>query len=218
MILADSELEIIPPEIFHMPAVKKDAERRRKKADELLLDSSIHHSAMNALRDRGRRGRPDIVHTSMLIANESILNREEMLDMVVHTRNDYVIKISPEMRVVKNYTRFKGLMEQLFREGEVPKGKPLMKMEKGNIGAVLRGLDADRVILLSEDGEKKNLEDVLTENSACIIGGFPHGDFISPVKEIADEVLSIYPSPLPAWIALMEAIASYERKFMARYL
>ena len=218
MILADSELELVPPEIASLPAVRKDAGKRGKKAEEMLLDSSLHHSAMNALKDRGRRGRPDIVHTSMLIANESILNREEMLDMVVHTRNDCVIKISPEMRVVKNYTRFKGLMEQLFREGEVPKGKPLMKMGKGNMGAVLGGLDADRVIILSEDGEKKNLEDVLTENSACIIGGFPHGDFISPVKEIADEVVSIYPSPLPAWIALMEAIVAYERKFVKRYL
>jgi rRNA small subunit pseudouridine methyltransferase Nep1 len=216
--LADSELEIIPPEIVHLPAVRKDAERRGKKADELLLDSSIHHSAMNGLKGRERRGRPDIVHISVLIANESILNKEEMLDMVVHTRNDYVIKISPKMRVVKNYNRFKGLVEQLFREREVPKGEPLMKIDKGNVGAVLDEMGADRVILLSESGKKKKLEDVFMENTVCVIGGFPHGDFISPVKEIADEIISVYPSPLPAWIALMEVVASYERKFMTRYL
>jgi len=73
-----------------------------------------------------------------------------------------VIKINPEMRVVKNYTRFKGLMEQLFREGEVPKGNPLMKLEKGNVKAVLERMDVDKVILLSESGEEKNLENVLT--------------------------------------------------------
>jgi len=79
-ILADSELEIIPPEIARLPAIRKDAERRGKRAEEMLLDSSLHHSAMRGLDQWERRGRPDIVHMSMLIANESILNREGMLD------------------------------------------------------------------------------------------------------------------------------------------
>jgi len=211
-------LELVPPEIASLPAVKRDAERRGKKAKELLLDSSLHHSAMKGLLDEKRRGRPDIVHISLLIANESILNREGMLDMVVHTRNNEAIKISPEMKVIKNYNRFKGLIEQLFKEGEVPPGNPLMRMESRGVTEIVNEINADKVIVLSENGEAKPLEDVLTENSACIIGGFPHGDFISNVKEIADEVIAIYPSPLPAWIALMEAIVAYERKFVKSYL
>ncbi|HHH84217.1 MAG TPA: 16S rRNA methyltransferase, partial [Thermoplasmatales archaeon] len=38
-------MELVPPEIASLPAVKRDAERRGKKAKELLLDSSLHHSA-----------------------------------------------------------------------------------------------------------------------------------------------------------------------------
>jgi len=72
---------------------------------------------MKSINDSDRRGRPDIVHISLLIANESILNCEGILDMVIHTRNEYAIKINPEMRVIKNYSRFKGLMEQLSRKG-----------------------------------------------------------------------------------------------------
>jgi len=211
-------LELVPPEIASLPAVRRDAERRGKKAEEILLDSSIHHSAMKGLKEWERRGRPDIVHISLLIANESILNRENMLDMVVHTRNNEAIKISPEMKVIKNYSRFKGLMEQLFREKEVPPGNPLMRMESRGVTEIVDEINADKVIVLSENGEAKPLEDVLTENSACIIGGFPHGDFISNVKEIADETIAIYPSPLPAWIAIMEVIAEYERKFKVSYL
>lgn len=211
-------MELVPPEIASLPAVRRDAERRGKKAEEILLDSSIHHSAMKGLKEWERRGRPDIVHISLLIANESILNRENMLDMVVHTRNNEAIKISPEMKVIKNYSRFKGLMEQLFREKEVPPGNPLMTMESRGVTEIVDEINADKVIVLSENGEAKPLEDVLTENSACIIGGFPHGDFISPVKEIADETIAIYPSPLPAWIAIMEVIAEYERKFKVSYL
>jgi len=211
-------LELVPPEIAHLPAIRRDAERRGKKAEELLLDSSLHHSAMKGLWDEKRRGRPDIVHISLLIANESILNREGMLDMVVHTRNNEAIKISPEMKVIKNCNRFKGLVEQLFKEKEVPLGNPLMRMESRGVTEIVNEINADKVIVLSENGEAKPLEDALTKNSACIIGGFPHGDFISPVKEIADEVIAIHPSPLPAWIALMEAIVAYERKFITRYL
>ena len=211
-------MELVPPEIASLPAVKRDAERRGKKAKELLLDSSLHHSAMKGLLDEKRQGRPDIVHISLLIANESILNREGMLDMVVHTRNNEAIKISPEMKVIKNYNRFKGLIEQLFKEGEVPPGNPLMRMESRGVTEIVNEINADKVIVLSENGEAKSLEDALAENSACIIGGFPHGDFISNVKEIADEVIAIYPSPLPAWIALMEAIVAYERKFVKSYL
>ena len=216
--MADSELELIPRKIASLPAIRRDAEKRKKKAEELLLDSSLHHSAMKGLGEEKRRGRPDIVHISLLIANESILNREGMLEMVVHTRNNEAIKISPEMKVIKNCNRFKGLMEQLLKEGEVPPGKPLMRIERKNMTEIVNEMNADKIILLSEQGEAKPLEDTLTKNSVCIIGGFPHGEFISPVEEIADEVIAIYPSPLPAWIALMEAIVAYERKFVKRYL
>jgi len=114
--LADSELELIPKRIASLPAIRRDAERRKKKAEELLLDSSLHHSAMKGLKEWERRGRPDIVHISLLIANESILNRENMLDMVVHTRNNEAIKIDPEMKVIKNYNRFKGLSHEDGKE------------------------------------------------------------------------------------------------------
>jgi len=93
-----------------------------------------------------------------------------------------------------------------------------MRMERKSMTEIVSEINADKIILLSENGEKKSLEDALTKNSVCIIGGFPHGNFISPVEEIADEAIAIYSSPLPAWIALMEAIVSYERKFITRYL
>ncbi len=184
----------------------------------MILDSSLHHSVMKGMDEWERRGRPDIVHMSMLIANESILNREGMLGMTVHTRNNEAIKISPEMRVIKNYNRFKGLMEQLFKEGKVPPDKPLMELERNGIEQIVEELEAEKVILMSEKGEKKSLDNAMEKNTACIIGGFPHGEFLSPVEKIADEVISIHPSPLPAWIAVMEAIASYERKFVTNYL
>ncbi len=201
----------MPKEIIAHPCVKRDAKKRKKKAGEILLDSSLHHSAMLSLKGRERRGRPDIVHISMLIALESILNKEGMLSFTIHTRNNELIYVDPKMRVIKNYNRFKGLMEQLFLKKVIPSPEnPLMKMEKKSLLDALKEKKG-KIILLSREGKRKPVEEVLDENVTCIIGGFPHGDFISPVKSIADEVISIHPSPLPAWIAVMECICAYER-------
>lgn len=203
-------MELIPKEIINHPCIKSDAKKRRKKAEEILLDSSLHHSAMINLKEKERRGRPDIVHVSLLIALESILNKEGMLSFTIHTRNDELIEVNPEMRIIKNYNRFKGLMEQLFIKKVVPSpDNPLMKMEKRSLMDALKG--KEKIVLLSQEGKRKSLEKVFEEDTACVIGGFPHGDFHSPVKGIADEVVSLHPSPLPAWIAVMECICAYER-------
>ncbi len=206
LILADSELEIIPKKIIKHPAVRNSKSK--------ILDASLHHAAMKGLKQWQRRGRPDIVHVFLLIANESILNKEGMLRTYVHTRNDEVIYIKPETRIIKNYNRFKGLMEQLFEHGKVPpENEALMEMRKENLEKLLDKLEGKR-ILFSMDGERRKLEDIMEEDVICIIGGFPSGDFLSPVHKMVDEVVSIYHEMLPAWIVGIEAIVAYENKFV----
>ena len=206
LILADSELELVPEEIAGHPAVRKHGSR--------ILDSSLHHSAMKGLKDGYRRGRPDIVHISLLVALESILNREGMLRVYVHTRNDEVIYIKPETRMIKNYDRFKGLMQQLLMKGKIPPdGETLMEVRKENIVKLLEKLPGKR-LLFSTEGKRRIMSEVMNENIICIVGGFPHGDFISPVYDLVDEVVSIYSEMLPAWSVVMEAIVAYENKFI----
>ena len=69
-------------------------------------------------------------------------------------------------------------------------------------------------ILFCMEGKKTKLEEVLEEEVVCIIGGFPSGDFLSPVYEFANEKISLYDEMLPAWIVEMEAIVAYEKKFL----
>ncbi len=206
LVLADSELELVPKKIRKHPAVRK--------GNSLILDASLHHTAMRTLKDWRRRGRPDIVHFFLLLANDSILNKKGKLRVYVHTRNNDVIYVKPETRIIKNYNRFKGLIEQLFQNGRVPvEGEPLMEMKKESLKALLSKFE-EKKILFSMRGGKKKLEEVMEENVVCIIGGFPSGDFISPVYKIVDEIVSLYDEMLPAWIVEMEAIATYERKFL----
>lgn len=62
VILADSELELIPKKLWNHPVIKKFVKKRKKDVRYTLLDSSYHHKAMKNLKENYRRGRPDIVH------------------------------------------------------------------------------------------------------------------------------------------------------------
>jgi len=175
-----------------------------------ILDSSIHHPYMKKMKNWERRGRPDIIHMCLLIALESILNKEKLLRIYIHTRNDEVIYVNPATRMIKNYNRFKGLMKQLLEYGRVPlNDSPLMEIKKEKLPQLIEKMKGKK-ILFSRKGEKKNLKEVFEEDTICIIGGFPSGDFYSPVHEYVDEVISLHDEMLPAWIVEMEAIVTYE--------
>jgi rRNA small subunit pseudouridine methyltransferase Nep1 len=209
-VLADSELELVPPDIISHPVIQKSARKEGKKPGDMLLDSSLHHQALHHLPQGNRRGRPDIIHIFLLLANESILNRQGMLQVYIHTRNNEIITVNPLMRVIKNYNRFKGLCEQLFREKIVPStGDILMTLEKAPLKTLLKKINPDITLLCSPRGKKRKLQDYFQKkNIACIIGGFPKGDFLSRLE--TDVTLSLNDTTLPAWIAAVKIIVTYE--------
>ena len=84
LILAESALERIPKKLWTHPAVKSYAQERKKPAKLLLLDRSYHHFAMRELKENQKRGRPDIIHFSLLEALSSALNKEGFLQVFVH--------------------------------------------------------------------------------------------------------------------------------------
>ncbi len=212
LVIADAELETVPEEIADHPSVVNYAKRKRKKPTEILLDSSYHHSALKGLPDGERRGRPDIVHVSLLNALESIANKEGLLRVYVHTRNDEVIYLNPETRLPRNYNRFIGLMESLFRQGEVPRGVGLLRLERKSLSELVDEIGEDNVFVMHENGgflpprEFGRLLSGLDE-AVVIVGGFPHGDFLSnvPWKKI-----SLYESSLMAWIVINEVLVNFE--------
>ncbi len=206
VLLVESSLELVPQEIAGHPSVVKSARRRGKKPTEILLDVSLHYHAMKRLRNRGKRGRPDIVHVTLLELLSSPLNLEGRLRLFVHTVNDYVIRISPETRIPRNYNRFVGLMEQLLTVGKVPPDSetPLMTAKPSTLNALLKELGVEGVILLSEGGVRTKPRDVCREaldlKIPIALGGFPHGDFNEEVRAVALREYSIYSRVLDAWV------------------
>lgn len=213
LILAEAELELIPKSIQNHPVIRKNSKKRSKNPSKILLDSSSHHRAMQKLKDFKRRGRPDITHICLLLALDSQLNRNNQLQIYVHTRDDKVIWINPKAKLPKNYTRFIGLFEQLFEIGEIRRKKEvLLKIEDKTLKELLNEIDAWNVILW-EKGRDVELIDFFCKNLnkkiAVVIGAFPHGDFKKALK-FSDEKIKLGDESFSSLTILSKMIFSYE--------
>ena len=221
LVLADSELELVPESIAGHGCCVSHAKKRGKGPRQTLLDSTVHYPALERLEDGNRRGRPDLVHFFLLTALDSIQNLEGALRVVVHTRNGQVIRVRPDTRLPKNQNRFVSLMEQLLLRGQVPpQGEPLMTLEEGTVEGILKGAKAERTIVLSPRGKASDLRRHFSrlrgKDVICVIGGFPDGDFTSPVYEMADEVLSISPHELKVWAVAAEVLVNFRKESVNR--
>ncbi len=215
MILADAELELVPKELQVHPSVIKNAKRRRKSPSKLLLDSSLHRSAFKDEASALRRGRPDIVQFFLSLCLDSIPNAEGKLTTMVHTLNNELIEVSHDMRMPRSHNRFVGLMEELLDKGQVPDKKPLMRITRNvDLEYVLKKVEPRTTICLAPDGElveTVSLFEDLKGPIACIIGGFPEGDYSSPAKELSDRVVSISPHLLKVWTVTSNILVSYNQ-------
>ncbi len=216
-VIAEAALELVPPEISGHPAVVKNAKRRGKKPSETLLDVSLHYSAMRKLRDREKRGRPDILHITLLNLLSSPLNLEGLMEIYVHTYGDYVVAIDPSIKLPRNYLRFVGLMEQLLTLGRIPpkSDSPLMKAYPSTFRNFIRDAGFESCILLDEGGELASPEyickEALRKGAPVIIGGFPHGKFSEEVSALCTSSYSIYHRPLDAWVVASRLASGCEK-------
>lgn len=217
LVLAEAALETVPEGLWSHPAVRRHSKRQRKPAGQLLLDRSLHHQAMKKLDDNLKRGRPDITHFCLLEALGSPLNKEGLLQVYVHTREDKVITVDLSTRLPRNYNRFIGLMEQLFQQGKVPsEGETLLKIEHKTLKQLLAETEADHILAFSRNGEPKTLTEAVSslqpkQKPAIIIGAFPHNTFTETTVQLADERVCIDSEMLEAWTVTSRAIYEYEQ-------
>ena len=226
LILADSEMETVPREMWGHPSVRKHADNRKKRPGNLLLDASFHHQAIRSAdpMEGGRRGRPDIAHVSLLTALGSPLNRAGLLRCYLHTRNNEVFFFRHDVNIPRAYHRFAGLMESVFQNGAAPDSEsPLIWMTQGMpvvdlMGKISSGGRGPETFLLHPDGRLRirDLDPVFSglreRDVIVIIGGFPEGDFLSDLSSIpVDQRVSLGPDLYMACSVSMEIIAQAER-------
>ncbi|MFQ6084753.1 MAG: 16S rRNA methyltransferase [Candidatus Bathyarchaeia archaeon] len=217
LVIAESSLETVPEELWSDRNIRAHAARLGKEPGDLLLDRSYHHRAMLRLAESHKRGRPDIIHASLLQALGSPLNKEGLLRMYVHTVRDYVIQVEPTVRIPKNYNRFVGLMEQLLKSGRVPlKGSPLLTMNRKSMSQLLQEIRPSFVLALTREGEKAELAKVISlakgQTRFCVVvGGFPRGHFSLETRRLADSLICIDKESLETYVVVSRVIYAYEQ-------
>ncbi|HJX24428.1 MAG TPA: 16S rRNA methyltransferase [Candidatus Bathyarchaeia archaeon] len=216
-ILAESALERVPRELWNHPSVRNYAQDREKPPGKLFLDRSYHHAAMLGLGGAEKRGRPDIVHVTLLSVLGSPLNLEGLLETYIHTADDQVLKFRPETRLPRNFSRFLSLMEQLYEKGKVPTdGESLITLEKLTLPQLVKSLKIDHVVAFTRLGKYGTVEETANitaryGRAAVIVGGFPHGHLSAKTLQTADETFCIDRDTLDSWVLASRIIYEYER-------
>lgn len=214
LVLAEAELERVPRKIVGHKQVMAAARAAGRKPDRMLLDASSHHAAMRMLPDGARRGRPDIVHLTLLTALESRANKAGALRLAVHTRNDEWIDVRPDTRLIRHYPRFCGLMEKLFETRAVPQDPVLLRLRPDvRLADGVSALEPDRTLWFDETAPLRNPSSVFSAADAerhvvAVVGAFPSGTFRTTPPEDA-ELVSFGPEPLAAWTIASELTVRY---------
>ncbi|HUO42464.1 MAG TPA: 16S rRNA methyltransferase [Methylomirabilota bacterium] len=221
LVFVEAAIQRVPDEIKSHPQIKRYASKRHKSPDEILLDRSFHHSAMKQLSRTGRvlpekMGRPDIIHNALLQVLETPLNWENCLKVIIHTQDGQLITINPKIRLPKNYTRFVGLIEQLFNQKRVPlDDEPLLTVEEVSLEQSITRFAPSRVIGLTRLGNPELLRNVASDiakvpNPMVFIGAFPRGHFTAETNRLMSQTYSVDKHPLDTWIVAGRFIYEFE--------
>ena len=215
LVLAESSLELVPAEIQSHPSVTRHAKRLGKTPSEILLDNSWHFAAMRGLDGQIKRGRPDLVHFSILAAITTPLYRTDQMRLYIHTINNKVIRFGSGVRMPKSYHRFEGIMERLYRDGQVASGNHvLLELENHSLQELLKEVDPAATIGLSTQGMPSTYEGIAAKipDGACIvIGGFQKGHFSDSTRQLVDPVYSVGTMPLESHVVVARMLYEYEK-------
>ena len=215
IIIAEASLELIPKELQKHPSVKSYCKKFNKTPSNTLLDNSWHFAAMKGLDNEIKRGRPDIIHLTLLSLCTTPAFYEKKIRVFVHTVNNEMISINNQTRLPKSYHRFQGLIEKLFLIQKIETDNEiLMELHKSSLSELISKIKPTKIIGLTTKGKKTNLEKLVKQihdNSCILIGGFQKGHFNQNNEKIIDESFSINDSSLEAHLVASRLVYEYEK-------
>ena len=195
LILSESSLELVPSELEHHPSVISHARKLGKYPSEILLDNSWHFAAMKGIENEMKRGRPDLVHFSILEATTIPLYLQNKMKLYVHTLDDKVISFGKNVHIPKSYHRFEGVIEKLYQEKEIiTNDDVLLEIEEKTFSELLDEINPSKVFGFSTKGTKSTYEKIAKEidDDACIVvGGFQKGHFSDSVQSKITDLYSV---------------------------
>lgn len=195
LILSESSLEIVPFELQDHPSVISHARKLGKHSSEILLDNSWHFAAMKGIENELKRGRPDLVHFSILEATTIPLYLKNKIKIYVHTLDDKVINFGQNVHIPKSYHRFEGVIEKLYQEKKITANNEiLLEIKEKTFSELLDEINPSKVIGFSTKGKPSSYEKIAAEisnNDCIVIGGFQKGHFSDSIENKITDLCSI---------------------------
>jgi rRNA small subunit pseudouridine methyltransferase Nep1 len=218
LVIAESALELIPLELQRHNSVTAYARKFGKKPSEILLDVSWHFASMRGIKNEIKRGRPDLVHFSLLEACSIPLYFENKMNVFVHTIDDKVISLGQNVRLPKSYHRFIGLVEKLYATKQIKENNNiLLALKNMSFGDLIEKINPEYTIALSSKGIKNSyqkLAEEIKDNTCLVIGGFSKGQFSDNIREYFDKMVAVDKDPLEAHIIIARVLYEYEKRII----
>ena len=215
LILAESSLELVPEELKSHPSVISHAQKLDKKPSKILLDNSWHFAAMKGIKNEIKRGRPDLVHFSVLEATTIPLYFENKIKIFIHTINDKVISFGENVHIPKSYHRFAGLFEKLFLEKTIKiDNRELLSIKDQTFSKLIDEINPSQIIGLSTTGKPSSFEKIATnviDGSCVVVGGFQKGHFSDSIKNKFTDLFSVGNTPLESHVVVARMLYEYEK-------
>ena len=193
LILSESALELVPYELEDHPSVVSHAKKLGKYPSDILLDNSWHFAAMKGIKNEIKRGRPDLVHFSILEATTIPLYYQNKLNLFVHTIDNKVIHFGKNVHIPKSYHRFQGVIEKLFQAKKVlSKNELLLEIKDQTFSELIHEINPSNVIGFSTNGQSSSYQKIasdIPDNSCIVIGGFQKGHFSDSIQS---EITNLY--------------------------
>ena len=215
LIISESALELVPYELEGHPSVISHARKLGKHSSEILLDNSWHFAAMKGIKNEIKRGRPDIVHFSILEATTIPLYLENKLNLFVHTIDDKVIRFGKNVHLPKSYHRFQGVMEKLYQEKKIiANNEILLEIKEQTFSELLGEIKPSKIVGFSTEGELSSYEKIaaqISDNSCIVLGGFQKGHFSDSVQNKITDLYSVGNESFEGHVVTSRILYEYEK-------
>lgn len=224
IVIAEAALELVPHNLRNHRVVRAHAARLGRNPGETFLDRSYHHDAMKTDPSLLKHGRPDIVHLSLAAVMSSPLYLNNQVKVYISTIDSNSIVIGEGVRLPKSYSRFEGLMADLFKKKKIMNRDATEVMLELNEGVPFNQL-VDQIIRpmqvvgFSSIGSPSTLEKVVSDSlslnplSSCafVVGGFPRGHFSKITTKKFTGLYSISKIGLEAHVVVARLVYECEK-------
>ncbi|QLH03577.1 ribosome biogenesis protein [Nitrosopumilus cobalaminigenes] len=216
LILSESSLELIPSELRHHPSVVSHARKLGKSPSEILLDNSWHFAAMKGIDNEMKRGRPDLVHFSILEATTIPLYLKNKMKLYVHTVDGRVISFGKNVHIPKSYHRFEGVIEKLYQEEKVTTkdNDVLLEIKDKTFQELIEEINPSKVIGFSTNGTLSTYEKIAKEiddDTCIVVGGFQKGHFSDSIENKITDLYSVGNESFEGHVVVARMLYEYEK-------